>query len=482
MKVSEAGSGIEGFRHKSAFAQYVAARLNRETFKLVDVGCAGGLAPGWRAFGGRLAAVAFDTNAEEVVRLAAAEENPLVRYVAGWVGMPDDHPLKQRIGTKAFWHQWPAARLAYERTCDLRAARQNKTKPLSIDDYMRDKVLAQDWLTTPSQGYDLDYARAFEVFAPSEAEADKALDNVGPNAVVHLPPYLKAAGFYDADFLKLDIDGPDYEVLRSITDLLTQPSLLGVSLEVCFYGSHDANDNSFHNMDRLMREKGFDLMGLSVRTYSLAALPFPYLDAHPSMNTGGRPLQGDALYVRDLGSRVRRETAAGLSDEKLAKTAALMALFNLPDHAAELLLAHRARLAKLLDVDHALDLLAAEIQSDEIIAGGYRPYMKASEEEDPRFYDRYTMRNAWMARVLQAANLAPTETARAQAAEERADSARRAIDESDRRAMADAEQLEAATGALRESQGKLAAMERSTSWRLTAPLRAIARTIGGLKH
>jgi hypothetical protein len=483
--VSEAGSGIEGFRHGSKFAEYVASRLKQETFKLVDVGCAGGLARGWRAFGDKLNAIGFDTNAEEIAQLSAAEASPGVRYQAGWVGMPDDHPLKQRIGTKAYWHHWPSGRLAYERTYDLRNTRLAGAAPLTIDGYFQDKVLKQDWLTTPVQGFDLDYARTFEVYPPSPAEASQALQAAGPESTIHLPAYLKALDFYDADFLKLDIDGPDYEVLRSITDLLSQPSLVGLSLEVCFYGSHDANDNSFHNMDRLMREKGFDLLGLSVRTYASAALPFPYLDAHPSMNSGGRPIQGDALYVRDLGSRVRRAEAAGLSDEKLAKTAALLALFTLPDSAAEILIVHRERLSRILDVDHGLDLLATELQSDETIAASYRDYLAAFEADDPRFFDRYTARNVWWDKTMRTAAAAPEMEARLLAAEIGLQAERARVQaleaEQARIAALEAEnrRLREATADLEEGRRRLAAIEASSSWRLTAPLRLAMSMLRG---
>ena len=483
--MSEAGSGIEGFRHGSKFAEYVASRLKTETFKLVDVGCAGGLARGWRAFGDKLNAVGFDTNAEEVARLSAAETNPGVRYVTGWVGMPEEHPLKQRIGTKAYWHHWPSGLLAYERTYELRNARQAGTELLSVDGYFHDKVLKQDWLTTPVQGWDLDYARTSEIYPPSSAEAAQALANVGPDSTIHLPPYLQASGFHDADFLKLDIDGPDYEVLRSISDLLSQNSLIGLSLEVCFYGSHDANDNSFHNMDRLMREKGFDLLGLSVRSYASAALPYPYLDAHPSMNTGGRPLQGDALYVRDLGSRVRRAEAAALSDEKLAKTAALLALFTLPDSAAEILIVHRERLSRILDVDHALDLLAAELQADEAVPASYRDYVAAFEAEDPRFFDRYTARNVWWDQTMRAAAAAPEVEARLKSAEHdlaearaEADQARQAHERYDA-LEAENRRLRDAEADLEESRRRLSAIEGSSSWRLTAPLRRLMSLLSG---
>jgi hypothetical protein len=479
--VSEAGSGIEGFRHKSAFAAYIAGQLKTESLKLVDIGCAGGLAGGWRTFGDRLAAIGFDTNAEEIERLKAAETNPAVRFVAGWVGMPDDHPLKVRIGPKAYWHQWPSARLAYERTYNVRSAKAEGREPQPLEDYFQKTVLQQDWLTTPVGGFDLDYARTFEVHPVSEAETAEALTPpTKPDPLIHLPPYLKASGFYDCDFLKLDIDGPDYEVLRSLSDLLTQTSLVGVSLEVSYYGSHDANDNSFHNMDRLMREKGFDLFGLSVRTYASAALPYPYLDAHPSMNAGGRPLQGDALYIRDLGSRVRREEAAGLSTEKLAKTAALFSLFTLPDCAAEILIVHRERLAEILDVDHALDLLAEEIQADAVIAEGFKAYTAAFEADDPRFFDLYTARNTWWHETTQAAAHAPAllEQSRAEAAERL-----QAVTEDLHGAREKSAQLEArleqAQSELRNAQDRVRDMERSSSWRVTAPLRGIFGALKG---
>jgi hypothetical protein len=471
--LSEAGSGIEGMRQDSGFARYVAERLTQEGFTLVDVGCAGGLAGGWRAFGDRLSALAFDANAEEIARLSAAETNSKVRYVGGWVGMPDDHPLKRRIGTKAYWHHWPAGRLSYERSHDIRRARQEGQEPRALEAYFRDEVLAQDWSTEPGEGFDLDYARSFERFAPDGTGA-------GPGPVIHLPPYLQAAGFYDADFLKLDIDGPDYEVLRSMSDLLAQPSLLGVSLEVCFYGSHDANDNSFHNMDRLMREKGFDLFGLSVRTYASAALPWPYLDAHPSMTTGGRPVQGDALYLRDLGSRVRRDAAAELSAEKLAKTAALLALFTLPDYAAEMLIVHRQRLSALIDVDHGLDLLAEEIQQDNSGAPmAYRDYIRAFEAEDPTFFDRYGSRYGWMQDLIRTATAAPLVQDKVAALEGRLEESSAAVTAAHDQVQAMKAQLQAAQASAAEAAGRLAHIEGSTMWRLTAPLR---RALSALKR
>jgi hypothetical protein len=495
------GSGIEGMRSVSPFARYVAERLRDELFKLIDVGCAGGVAPGWRQFGDRLAAVAFDANADEIVRLAAAEPNPNIRYVCGFLTLPVDHPLRVHLGRRytdqAYWHAWVDKRLSYDRTQDVRAAKAAGRAPSSIDDYFHKDVLTRDWNPFPLSGYDLDYQRAFQTIEATPEQIAAALADSAPDKPIYLPAYLAAIGFEDADFLKIDVDGPDFDVLRSANSLLERPGLLGVAVEVCFYGSHDANDNSFHNMDRLMRQKGFDLFGLSVRKYASAALPIRYWDVHPSMTVEGRPVQGDAIYIRDLSSRARRPEAAAVSDEKLAKLAALFSLFTLQDQAAEVLIVHRERLSRLFDIEHGLDLLAAEIQPYEPVILNFRDYETAFAEDDERFYDEYGKKNAWHQRILDLANTAPRERDRALADRERLqaerdrlemerDAARRAADEARR-------DLEAQQQAVREAQaealarrherdeawGRAASIEGSTVWRATAPLRKL---LGALRR
>jgi hypothetical protein len=472
--VSEAGSGIEGLRKDSGFARLVAENLESEDFKLVDVGCAGGLPSGWRAFGERLAAIGFDGNAAEVARLQDAESNPKVSYVAGWVGLPDDHPLREQIGVKAYWHDWPDKRLAYERQLYLRQVRAEGGNALSLDDYFEKVVLAQEWSVKPVHGYDLDYARSAKVFPVAEAEAQAALAAArqAERPLIHLPAYLKGAGFEDADFLKIDIDGPDFEVLRSATSVLDNPGLLGAALEVCFYGSHDANDNTFHNTDRLMRQKGFELFGLSVRAYSSAALPWPYLDEHPSMSIGGRPMQGDAIYIRDLASRGRADEAAALSDDKLAKAAALLALFTLPDQAAEMLMVHRARLSRLFDIEQALNLLAQEIQEDLAPpARDYREFIGEFEAEDPRHFNMYGHRSAWMKTLIDASIEAPQ--LRRSVEEAQLQHTAQLTDRDARIAELTRQLAELQEGHLRaaKAEASVEQIRKSTSWRITAPLR-----------
>jgi len=56
--------------------------------------------------------------------------------------------------------------------------------------------------------------------------------------------------------------------------------------------------------------------------------------------------------------------------------------------AAELLQAHRALLAPLLDVDKGLDLLAGQAQPDRNAKLDYAAYLRSFEADDRSFYRR----------------------------------------------------------------------------------------------
>ena len=102
-----------------------------------------------------------------------------------------------------------------------------------------------------------------------------------------------------------------------------------------------------------MRRQGYELFRLDVRNYSSRALPGRYVWPTPAETLCGRPFQGEAYYAPRL-RRARRSMRA-----KLLKLAAIYAAIGVPDMAAELLLARRAEIRRDLDIDKALDLLAA---------------------------------------------------------------------------------------------------------------------------
>lgn len=304
-------------------------------FLLLDVGCAGGIDQRWRRLGRRLRAIGVDANAEEVRRLTARESNSNVTYLNAAAAMDANHPF----------------------------AVKKRGKP----DCERNS-----WPRTSAKRY-------IEIVHP---EREGVLPPSVPSIV--LPEYLRKNGFTNLDFLKIDIDGKDFDVLNSFEQALAELSVLGVGVEVNFCGSDSETDNTFHNMDRFLKARGFELLTLSTRHYSVRALPSRFLGgAGPTEN--GRILQGDAMYARDLASGLYEDFANSLNPDKLLNLMAIFAVFNLPDCAAELALRFRPALSKRFDVDRMLDLLTAQEEGIRSGRAGYQQHLKRFERNPKSF-------------------------------------------------------------------------------------------------
>jgi hypothetical protein len=338
----------------NAFASWVAAALKDDSFMLVDVGCSRGIDPAWRAFGGRLRAIGFDASLAEVRRLTETEAAPGIEYVAGFVGIPPDHPFARKKGNRAHWGRLPNDRLSFSRTGEL----QRDVVAAASDD---DKLLHNAWRTM------------------------ELADRDHP---VVLPAFLCARGVTSVDAIKVDVDGPDFDILNSLDAALADLGVLALDLEVNFNGTDCETDHTLHNTDRFLKARGFELLGMKVRTYSTSALPQRYVWPVPAETVAGRALQGDAFYARDLASEEWHDLARQLGAAKLAKLAAIFAIRDLPDCAAELLLAHRPLLRSLFDVGLGLDLLARQVQGSAWRPLGYRDYIAAFEANHRRFYTR----------------------------------------------------------------------------------------------
>ncbi len=79
--------------------------FDRHPFVLIDVGCAGGIAEPWRAFGPSLVAHGYDPDVDACEEAQAREVFPGVRYHARSVGLPESHPVVQRRRAEAV--NWP---------------------------------------------------------------------------------------------------------------------------------------------------------------------------------------------------------------------------------------------------------------------------------------------------------------------------------------------------------------------------------------
>ncbi|MDI1248196.1 MAG: FkbM family methyltransferase [Lacunisphaera sp.] len=318
--------------------------LRAAPFQLMDVGCSGGIAPAWRVYEPDLRALGIDPVVTECARLSSLEKNPQIRYQPAFVGLPDDHPFNRERGGDAPTRRNPWNRLSSAAATEALAKHVAAETKLPILNTWQSEQLA------PVRKYTVEELAAAE----------------------HLT---------SLDFLKIDIDGNDLEALLSAEKLIRESPVLGLALEVNYYGSTKPTEHTFHNTDRLMRSWGFDLFGITARTYSAGALPNRFVWDIPAQAISGRPYQGDALYLRDAVGLQGETGHPVLSPAKLLKLACLFENFSLPDFAAELVRSHGTVMG--INLDRSLDLLTRSLRHDDV---SYREHMQRFRENPAAFY------------------------------------------------------------------------------------------------
>jgi FkbM family methyltransferase len=332
---------MEGLGSPTSFARLVASALGDNHFTLLDIGCRAGIDAPWRVFGERLRAFAFDPNVNEVNRLTKLETNPAVVYIPKFVGLPAGDSGAERMRSMDFWARNPWSRLSVARTQEIRASK------------------------------------------PGQVSAEPLAD---PGDQVIIPLFLRERGVDDVDFIKIDVDGADFLILRTLVQTLEDTKVLGVGIEVNFFGSEDPEVHTFHNVDRLMKQNGFELFMLSTRPYSVAALPAPYRLTQPAQSAWGRIFQGDAIYFRDIAASEQAGWAHSAGAYKLAKLAALFSLTGLTDCAAEILIRFRSVLEPVLDVRAGLEALMEQSLPPGSPVMPYEEYIAEFESDSARFY------------------------------------------------------------------------------------------------
>jgi hypothetical protein len=321
----------------------------------------------------------MDPDAAEIDRLRREEARPGVEYLAAFAALRADHPFARGCAGRSEVGRTPWARLAVARTARARrglAAAQPPGPP------------------------------GAEPSARVSPAAPAGAAPAAPPPEIDVPDALARRGIASVDFVKIDIDGKDFEILQSFASALDSLQILGLLLEVNFHGSAADTDHTLHNTDRFMKAHGFELFNLTTRRYSMAALPGRYLYGFPAEAEYGRLLQGDALYVRDLASPEHADFAAAIAPVKLLNLVRIFAAFDLPDCAAEVVLRFDRRLAEVCDTRRVLDLLAAQAQGPfRRWPLTYREYMGRFEAQHPMFFPpgtlaRRALGKAWRGALL----------------------------------------------------------------------------------
>src|SRR5262245_23064283 len=187
----------------SGFPAFIGQKLRTEKFRLLDVGCSGGIDAIWRAFEPRLQALGVDASATECRRLIELERNPDVSYVAAFASNSANKPIDLSAGPAAPLIMQMRNRLSFIRTREIRAAR---LKTASTQEKLRHNAWELTGLADPAKP-------------------------------IVLSDLLVERSWTDLDYFKIDIDGRDFEVLQSLAGRFTSLHVLAVQLEVNFVGT-----------------------------------------------------------------------------------------------------------------------------------------------------------------------------------------------------------------------------------------------------
>ncbi|MDI1287191.1 MAG: FkbM family methyltransferase [Reyranella sp.] len=316
-------SGLHiNYRAHMTAALVSAGAFREQPFTVVDVGARGGVADYWRVFGDDLRIVGFDLDPLECERLAALD--PRTIYV-----------------------------------------------PFALDRQAGERRV---YVTDHSSGSSF-YQPSPAFYARHTADSNVTILSEPMLKTVSLP---EAIGAIRPDFIKLDAEGAELEILQGGEALL--PGASGILSEVRF-SKELSGCPTFWEVEKYLKEQAFELYDLDVYRLSKKALPYPYLyanffgDGRPAAgpSTQGQVLWADALYLRDLSGEnpeVRR----------LIVMACLFEIFGLNDCAAELILAHREEFDRILPSDRLLDLLVPEVKGQRLT---YREYMDRDLVGDP---------------------------------------------------------------------------------------------------
>jgi FkbM family methyltransferase len=283
---------------------------------VLDVGARAGVGPEWAVFGDQLRAYAFEPDEAECQRLAAnAPSN--VTYIPRALG--------RQLGRRALYHTALADSVGLYRT-----NQKYLDRFLNRDNGM---LVAESTVDVSS--------------------LDETLTEFGVPAI---------------DFIKLDVEGAELEILQGGAACLSRPSLLGLVSEIRFHREINGSP-SFAELDLFLRPHGFVLYDLAIHHHSRIDLPYPGMLALQKPNgeplyaytTRGQLQDGNALYFRDPllpGCAPSLDQMPALS---VLKMCAIMEIYSLNDCAAELLLAARPQVDAITDTGRLLDLLATGI-------------------------------------------------------------------------------------------------------------------------
>ena len=290
----------------------VASRtFEQEPLIVADIGARGGFERHWSSYGDQIRLIGFEADPEECDRLN--------RHVSGSGGRFFPVALHQNKGKKTFYVT---------------------ASPSSSGFYPADMSFMQRF----------------------PEEVNHSIVKAIEMATVDFDSFARENGIDAVDFIKLDTEGCELDILKGAAETLKK--VIGLSIEVEFIQMHQGQP-LFSDVDSFLRPLGFRLYDLAIKRHSRKALPV--LTSSPTSYPvkRGQVIWGQALYLRDgvdeINSAISPEN--GWGDIRVLKLASLMEVFSLPDCAIELIQsAQQKGFLHDTDVAYLIDLLVPPIR------------------------------------------------------------------------------------------------------------------------
>jgi len=203
---------------------------------------------------------------------------------------------------------------------------------------------------------------------------------------------LAREGVNHVNFVKLDAEGAELDIMAGAKELMRSPALFGVATEIRFHPEINGSP-PFWQVDQFLQSLGLRLFDISANAQSRRVMPYPgtadYIlpggKRFYAYTIHGQVMDGDALYFRDVFLPCNREILAQMKPIDALKLAAFYELYCHSDAAAELLIAFRDQMQSLVDCDYLLDLLTPPLHGEKL---GYQKYIEKYFDPSTSFASR----------------------------------------------------------------------------------------------
>lgn len=287
--------------------------FKKNKFVLMDIGSLGGIQDHYKVFGDQIEVIGFEPIKEEFDKLDLNKKNfKFYNYAVG---------NKEFKNKKFYIRKNPSSSSFYE--------------------------------------FNKDYIERFIIAKNLEVKKIIDLENV-----ITLNE-IAQKNINDIDFIKIDAEGHEFEILSNAIFLFKKHNIIGLHSEFHFNRERIPESTIFSELDILIRKFGFVLFDISVNRDSKKILPYPMnYNYHQDGNLNkpifgntihGQVEMGDALYFKDNFNNTE------ISVHKILKQVCLYEIFYHSDSAAELIIKFKEKIDYLIDHKFLLDLLVPKI-------------------------------------------------------------------------------------------------------------------------